>query len=207
MKTILLTLIIVVMFFGCNPSKKQENSKNNQVEEPISSTEIADNNFRKYIESLDEISLPFKHSSSIEKFPELSINYDKQMFEKFKNKMGYAEKPFGILFKNDNSIVTIDLLVGDIENIPVIMSYDLIGNKIDSLWLYQKSGYDMGYAGIAYFTIYEDRRIMVADSTKIWELNEDETNIIEDSFSITVDTVFYQITDNGKIVLTNIRNK
>jgi len=200
MKTTSLTLIIVIISFGCNFFRKQENSKSSQVEELIQSTEIKDNNFRKYIESLDEISLSFKHSSSIEKFPKLSMNYDKQTFEKYKNKSGWAEKPFGVLFKNNKSVVTIDLLVGDIENVPVIMSYDLRGNKIDSLWLYQKSGYDMGYVGIEYFTIYEDRRIMVTDSIKIWKLNDGETNIIEDSFSITVDTVFYRIADNGKIL-------
>jgi hypothetical protein len=84
--------------------------------------------------------------------------------------------------------------------VPFFMSYDLEGNKIDSLGPYKKTGWDMGYEAVEYITVNKDMTVLVADTVKTWKLNEDETNIINDSVTVTIDTVIYRLSDKGKFI-------
>jgi hypothetical protein len=193
------TFIILLIFgiLSCNTAVKKDQQADSNVNDsaalPIRQIENSD--FKKYIKSLDQIPLPLKHSS-IGELPNLSVNYDKKGFEKYR--YVWTSQPLGLLYHTDKNIVTVDLSVGDMGLVPFIMSYDLEGNKIDSLRPYRKTGWDMGYEAVEYVTIKEDLTIIVADSVKTWKLNEDETNIIMDSVTLTVDTVIYRLSDIGK---------
>ncbi|BDX37843.1 hypothetical protein CYCD_11980 [Tenuifilaceae bacterium CYCD] len=178
-----LLILLLISLISCNSNKNSESVRQNE--------------FEKYIESLDQIPLPLNHNMKIE-LPELSENYDTSGFLRFKHV--WTSKPLGLLYKNDKSIVTIELSIGDIGLVPFLVSYDLNGNKIDSLGPYKKSGWDMGYEAFEYLTINKDRTIIVTDTVKRWKINEDETDIIEDSLTITMDTVLYQITIEGEII-------
>ena len=96
--------------------------------------------------------------------------------------------------------MTVDLSIGDIGLVPFLTSYDLDGNKLDSLGPYKKSGWDMGYEAVEYVTFNSDLTILVADTVKRWKLNEDETDIIVDSVKVTIDTVIYRLSDKGKFI-------
>ena len=159
--------------------------------------QIKNSDFKKYIESLDQIPLPLKHSLTGE-FPKLSEKYDKQGFEKYKHV--WTSQPLGLLYKTEKNIVTVDLSIGDIGLVPFLTSYDLNGNKLDSLGPYKKSGWDLGYEAVEYVTFNRDLTILVADTVKRWKLNEDETDIIEDSVKVTIDTVIYKLSDKGKFI-------
>ena len=182
MKQILLIFFLYILI-GCNSNKNSESNKQTE--------------FKQYIESLDQIPLPLNHNP-MGTLPELSKDYDKVAFEKFKHV--WTSKPLGVLFQNDSYVVTIDLGIGDIGLVPFFISYDMNGNKIDSLGPYDKSGWDLGYEAVEYLTINNDRTIMVTDTVKKWKLNEAETDIIEDSLTLTIDTVFYRFSDIGEII-------
>jgi hypothetical protein len=194
-----LVIAIFLSLLSCSSGEKKNLHSGLNMTDSVDTQPVTIENgeLERYIKSLDQISLPLKHSSTGD-FSELSNNYDKQGFEKFKHV--WTSKPLGLLFQTDKSVVTVDLSIGDISLIPFILTYDLKGNKIDSLGPYKKSGFDMGYAAVEYLTIKQDRTIMVTDSVKVWELNEDETDVIEGSMTVTVDTTIYRITDTGKIV-------
>jgi hypothetical protein len=58
----------------------------------------------------------------------------------------------------------------------------------------------MGYEAVEYITVNKDMTVLVADTVKTWKLNEDETNIINDSVTVTIDTVIYRLSDKGKFI-------
>ena len=192
-------ILIIIGTFGCNSTNKKVQLGNlNTNDSSVIKTVIINNpNFKKYIESLDQIPLPLKHSSTSE-LPKLSDNYDKLEFQKVKHV--WTSKPLGLLYQTDKNIVTIDVSIGDIGLVPFVMSYDLNGNKIDSLGPYQKSGWDMGYEAVEYVTFTKDMTIIVADTVKTWKLNADESDIIKDSVTIKIDTVIYRVSESGKFI-------
>ena len=58
----------------------------------------------------------------------------------------------------------------------------------------------MGYEAVEYVTFNSDLTILVADTVKRWKINEDETDIIMDSLTVTIDTVIYRLSDKGKFI-------
>jgi hypothetical protein len=196
-QTILIILVLGILSCNSTDKKTQQLDSNANDSAATAIGQINNPDFRKYIESLDQISLPLKHSSTSE-LPKLSEKYDKQGFGKFKHV--WTSQPLGLLYHTDKNVVTIDLSVGDMGLVPFFMSYDLEGNKIDSLGPYKKTGWDMGYEAVEYITVNKDMTVLVADTVKTWKLNEDETNIINDSVTVTIDTVIYRLSDKGKFI-------
>ena len=192
--------ILILLVFGilsCNSTDKKTQEQDSKDSLSTAIGQMKNSDFKKYIESLDQIPLPLKHSSTGE-FSKLPENYDKQGFEKYKHV--WTSQPLGLLYKTEKNIVTVDLSVGDIGLVPFITSYDIDGNKLDSLGPYKKSGWEMGYEAVEYVTFNKDLTIMVADTVKRWKLNEDETDIIEDSVTVTIDTMLYKLSDKGKFI-------
>jgi hypothetical protein len=154
--------------------------------------------FDKYVKSLNQITLPLHHSSHEGEFSNVSKLYDTVGFEKYKHV--WTSMPLGKLYENDSIVVLVDLSYGDFGQVPFITSFDRNGNKIDSLGPYKKTGSDMGYSAVEYVTFYKDWTIVVADSVKVWKLNSDESDIIPNSETITIDTTYYKIDKLGKII-------
>lgn len=192
-QTILIILVLGILSCNSTDKKKQLQNANDSTATGL----IRNPDFKKYIESLDQIPLPLNHSS-IGKFSKLSEKYDKQGFEKYKHV--WTSQPLGLLYKTDKYFVTVDLSIGDIGLAPFLTSYDLDGNKLDSLGPYKKSGWDMGYEAVEYVTFNSNLTVLVADTVKRWKLNEDETDIVEDSVTVTIDTVIYRLSDKGKFL-------
>jgi hypothetical protein len=154
------------------------------------------NDFEKYVSTLDQIPLPLKHNP-LGQLPELSKDYNKNDFKKFKHI--WTSQPLGIFYRDDKTIGIIDCSVGDWGLVPFLTTYDLKGNKIDSTGFYDKSGQDLGYNAIEHLTFAENRIIIVVDTVKRWDINENKSDITEGSMKMTTGKVVYRILENGRI--------
>ncbi|MBU2928690.1 hypothetical protein [Winogradskyella psychrotolerans] len=191
MKHALKISLLILTLISC---KNESKSKLNKIDSELKADNV-ELNFQAYIKTLDKIKLPIKYSLSESKF---SKKFSKIGFEKYKHV--WTSKPYGILYENDNNVVLADLSIGDGGLVPFITSFDLYGNKIDSLGPYKKSGMDIGYEAIEFLTFNNNRKITVIDSIRKWKLNNDGTDIMENSLKITSDTIIYRIKENGKII-------
>ena len=191
MRHIIIATILLTILWSCNSSTNKDSST-----ESVKATEQASSDFASYITTLDHIALPLE-TNPLGKLPEISKNFDKKNFEKYKHT--WTSQPLGIYYQDEKTVGIIDCSIGDWGLVPFLTTYDLKGNKIDSTGFYDKSGQDMGYEGIEHLTFNADRTITVLDTLKRWEINEDETDIIEESMKVTTGKVKYQILENGKI--------
>lgn len=149
----------------------------------ISCRKDVNEEFIEYINSLDPITLPFNHTYSLDEmiendgFPNISTNFNNAYFKKFQYHQD-AIKPLGILYKNENNIGIVELTEVSIGLFPVIMTYDMMGNKIDSLIPYENFGEDLGYSCKEHL-VFEANKITRFDTLRTWKLNKEETDIIE----------------------------
>lgn len=152
--------------------------------------------FNHYLSSLEKVDLPLEYST----YSGLEFNkieFDTIGFEKYKHV--WTISPVGILYESEESITTLEYSIGDYGLAPFLVSYDTKGNKIDSLGPYEKSGVDLGYDGKEYVKILAERRIIVIDSIKKWDINPQGTDIISESLKVTSDTIVYIVESDGKI--------
>ena len=185
MKNFTLTILAMLIFIACS---QKSTVLNNQI------------TFDEYVKTLNQIPLPLNHSSHEEQFSVISKTYDSTGFKNYKHV--WTSIPLGKLYESDSVVVLVDLSYGDYGQVPFITSFDRKGNKIDSLGPFKKTGTDIGYYAIEFLTINKDWTIMVTDTLKEWKLNADETDIIPDSLTITIDTTIYKIGKLGKIIKT-----
>lgn len=195
MKQIFLAIVLSTVLWSCNNTTKRENPSNYE-----DKVENKNPDFGEYVSTLEQISLPLEHNP-MGQLPELSKNYDKTGFEKYKH--SWTSQPLGIYYKNEKTIGIIDCSIGDWGLVPFLTTYDLKGNKIDSTGFYEKSGQDMGYYSIEHLTFKENRTVVVIDTVKHWELNEDESDIVEGTSKMTTGKVEYRIFENGQIEKTD----
>ena len=204
-----IALFSLLLLAGCNNGPDKSENKDTAVDssaktdspvrknaEPAAETPDA-SMFEKYISSLRQIPLPFKHSA-VKKLPVISGNYYAEGFKKYKSAM--AEKPLGILFKNDKYIITLDYTAADLGDAPCIMSYDAKGNKIDSLIPYRQTGYDMGYEAVENLNIKKDKEIIVSTNIKTWDKNRKGTDTLSGSMKQKISKAVYKINGDGKII-------
>lgn len=196
-----ITLIwITASLIGCNCSKQSlpSNNRRDTMHAQELNSSIKNTDFRTYILSLKDIQLPLTHSS-ISGLPDLSSNYNKEEFSKFK--LEWSARPLGILFQNGQSLVTLEVSVGDVGEgvVPFIVSYDMEGHKIDSLGPYKKTSMDTGYESIENMTIDNERKIWVVNTERTWQVEGNSMRAVKGSERISIDTTIYQINANGKI--------
>jgi hypothetical protein len=154
------------------------------------------NDFATYLGSLDSLETPVKFDTKTE-LKSKSERYDTALFKKYKH--AWASVPYGKIFENDSIVVLVDVGVGDIL-VPLITTFTQQGDKLDSINPYDKAGADMGYLSYEFVTINSNKEIIVTDSTKTWKLNKDETDVIQGTERLTLDTVIYRINNQGKII-------
>lgn len=194
MKHIIHILVIFLLVFAsCSTgSKSSADMKINKNEQQNNS----ENNFEKYLQTLDQIPLPFSHNP-LEQLSTLSQNYDKTAFEKYKH--AGTSKPLGILFNDTETVILIDCAIGDCGLVPFLTTYDKRGNKIDSLGPYKKSGEDIGYKAIEYLIISKDKTILVKDSVTTYALKSENSDVDETSRKLTIGSTKYTIEKDGHI--------
>nr|WKN39810.1 hypothetical protein K4G66_14030 [Tunicatimonas sp. TK19036] len=190
----IITVLLSFLIISCSTNERNNEGTEEQKLEN-QPTEI-NSEFQNYVKSLDKIPLPLTNNT-LESLPELSKNYDKQAFEKYKAQ--YTVEPLGIFYQSNNIIAIVDVGIGDYGPAPNLTTFDRSGKKIDSISFYQKSGTDMLYEGIEYLTLYKAGKISVVDTVKIWEANEDGTDRIDSTMKTSSNTTVYQVMSDGRI--------
>ncbi len=180
----ILFVAFLISFIGCSTPSNKRSDKN----------EKAGISFDTYLKTLDKVSLPLYHNPE-QTFPKISYNYNKEGFKKFKS--SWESEPIGILFRDKNTVALIEFVVADFGYAPFIITYDINGNKIDSLAPYEKTGYDIGYRAMEYLTIREDKSIIVKDSVVTYDINSDSTDIIDSTAKLKIGFTNYKIDSKG----------
>jgi hypothetical protein len=158
-----------------------------------------DNDFKTYVEQLETLTIPVSFATL--RFPDRDTksDYDQRLFEKYKSWTAYMV--YGKLFEDANTIGIIYSVIGD-YNVPILMTYDKMGNKIDSLNLFENnSGFDFERETFEYVTISQDKRIEVIDSIKTWTMDDTGEDRILGTEKLTdVDIFTYFISADGRII-------
>ncbi len=164
----------------------------------IVSCSTKDNDFKKYVGQLETLKTPISFGTM--RFPEQQTKktYDRDLFLKFGNLT--AHEVYGKVFEDEKSIGIIYTVIGDI-NVPILMTYDKQGNKIDSLNLFENaSGFDVVSETYEYVTFNPDKTIQVIDSTKTWTTDVSGEERILETEKLTIDTLTHFVNEDGKIV-------
>jgi hypothetical protein len=104
----------------------------------------------------------------------------------------------GKLFETDDFIAIVGIVPNDTGS-PQILIFDTTGKEIDSYLAYGTAGADMGFNSKNVVTINPNREILFIDSTWTMKINDERTDIIEGTDSLSVTTEQFRITDAGTI--------
>lgn len=156
--------------------------------------------FEKYLNTLNQIPLPFSHNS-FEPFEPLSKHYDKVAFERYKHQG--ANQPLGILFSDSNTVTLLDFSIEQLGIGPFLTTYDKQGNKIDSLVPYQQTSSVFGHNTVSvtrsYLTINKNHTILVVDSITSFSLLPRNSDFGDMRDKVTTSLTKYSIDSNGRI--------
>jgi hypothetical protein len=179
MRQILLPFILILII-GC-----QENRGKQQVENL---------DFKTYINQLETIPLPFAYSSKNGIESNIPILDDQILSQ---HKKYWNDITIGKLFVCKDYTIIVEREIGDFGPVPIFITYDKAGNKLGSFNAFSKAGEDMGYSSSEFVIVDKSLIITVIDSTVVWELNSSETDIIEDSDSLSVGQTTYKLDFKG----------
>jgi hypothetical protein len=127
----------------------------------------------------------------------VGVKIDQHVIDSLQNKIpGYGI--LGKLFETDDFIAIVGIVPNDTGS-PQILIFDRTGKEIDSYFAYGTAGGDMGFNSKNVVTINPNREILFIDSTWTMKINDEGTDIIEGTDSLTVTTEKFRITDGGKI--------
>lgn len=149
-----------------------------------------------YLNSLDTIPLPFEYWSEDE-LPDLSVNYNKSLYPKFKSSQGI--KPYGILFRTHKYSIIIECIEGVKSCFPNIICLDSTGFVTDSL------SFVLELWGIYDKDLYSDFYISINEEGKIAFIDKKPSLIMVDSAGkeigkqLYADTLVYDITGSGRL--------
>jgi hypothetical protein len=157
-----------------------------------------ENGFKKYVGQLQPVTMPISFRSL--KFPDKHINntFDQVLFKKYKPIAAYTV--YGKLYEDEKSVAIIYTVIGDV-NSPILMTYNKMGNKIDSLNLFEgESVFHFESETSKYVTIFSDKRIQVIDSVTTWKMEDNGEDRIEGTGKVSrIDKISYQLDLDGKI--------
>ncbi|MFT7036073.1 MAG: hypothetical protein ACJA2S_004600 [Cyclobacteriaceae bacterium] len=154
--------------------------------------------FPDYLKSLDKLELPLKFD--LNSRMEASKNYDSALFETYKHAWTYA--PYGIAFENDSIVGIIEYSIADNGLAPFLITLDKQGNKIDSLNILRNTFFGEKGQTLVSADLNADLKLIVTDSSKSWQLDEDY-NEIPNTIELRVSNTTYKIQSNGKIKQTD----
>lgn len=177
-------ICLLAILFGCD--RKEHPTKSNT--------------FETYLKSLATLPTPLHFSTTDDGLADLSPTYDSALFSRYKHVWAY--RPYGKVVYEDSTTVVIDIVIGDIT-VPLLTTFDREGNKVDSLNLFARAGWDIGFASDEFVTLTADKKIIITDSTTRWDLNATGDDIIEGTEKLTVKTFIYALDERGSIKLTN----
>lgn len=155
----------------------------------------APDDFQSYTSKIQTISTPVTFQTMNPPSKTLSIT-DEKLFAKYKHI--YADHIYGKIYESEMFLAILYLVNGDVTT-PVIVTYDKIGNKIDSLNLFANaSGLGENRETFVSTTLGADMTITEIDSTLI--RHEIEITAGYDWPRRQIDTLHYTVSTLGKII-------
>lgn len=173
-----LLFISFLFLFGCN-------------------TKTNTSSFDKYLSQLESLKTPVTFKTI--QYPERKTadNYDTALFEKYK--LNEAESAYGKVYSDETGAGIIYTVPADVA-VPVLVTYNKQGNKIDSLGLFENaSGVGLETEVYVRAVYLPNKTIKIIDSTVKWKLDKTGGDRIEGSESFTIDSSQYIIDNSGKI--------
>jgi hypothetical protein len=154
--------------------------------------------FHSFLKKLRKIETPVSFNSNDDYQIKLQYLRDDPFFMKIDSLYG-GYGIFGILFETEDFVA----ILGNIPTAtgtPIITTFDSKGNKIETHSIYENVIGDIGIFSSNFETIYPDMTISFIDSTKTLKLNEDGSDIIPGTDSLSVKKLKYKINNNGKFL-------
>lgn len=178
----LLLILVFPILNACSFGKREVTSEKQETKKIL---------FHQYLETLKQIQIPTNLTKSLSADGTV---YEYGDYTKFKTI--WSDKPFGKLFWKDDKAVTIDLQIGS-SYAPVLVVYDKVGHKLDSLYPMIKidSGIDFEITEEVY--VNQNRNILVMCLTERWQLSSDSSRI-EHTKITTRDTIVYALNNSGR---------
>jgi hypothetical protein len=155
------------------------------------------NQFDKYVGQLESLPTPLI-LKTIE-YPEIKgqQNYDSALFTQYK--LNDAQSVYGKIYDDDKMTGIIYTVAGDI-GIPVLVTYDREGSKIDSVNLFSNaSGFGLESEVYERVILLPNKTIHVFDSIVKWDLNKTADDRVEGSEKVFIDSFKFVVGRNGKI--------
>jgi hypothetical protein len=180
-------ILVIIVFLGCRQGDNKTTDSKNALTDNESLIEL--------LQGLPTIKTPLTFHSS-EKIKWIEPKDDKLIKAILDKMPGF--NAYGQLTKSKTIIATVGIVPAD-KATPVIYTFDLNGNKVDSIFTYHTAGESMGYyaKNIVCFTALDE--FSITDSTLTLKLNKEGTNEIEGTDSLIVSTTKFKITDKGII--------
>ena len=118
-----------------------------------------------------------------------------KILRELKNKNSFSA--FGKIFETKD-FITIIGYIPSASGTPLLVTIDKDGDELDSFVIYQTVGFDMGYYRSNFVTINTDQSITLIDSLVTRMINEDGSDEIPGTDSLTVTRSKFNLTDKGK---------
>ena len=156
---------------------------------------VSQNNpdFQRYINSLDNIKMPFK--TTLKEFD--AKTEQSYLYKKFKLRDGFG--PCGIAYQNKKHIVIMEVAVGDASLAPIFSVFSMDGIKTDSLKPYSGPMDGEGFKTSYSMILEKDFNLTVIDSSWTFEYGANN-EIIESSKKLEIEKNIYALDQNGKIL-------
>lgn len=108
----------------------------------------------------------------------------------------------GKVFETDDNVTILGYIPDDIGT-PILITYDNDGNELSSHAIYENAMGDMGHYTTNIVTITPDRQILFTDSTITRKINDEGTDEIPGTDSLSVTHKKYRLTGGGTIESVN----
>jgi hypothetical protein len=147
-------------------------------------------------EKLPKLETPLEFNSDrMMKLKSIELT-DNALIKKLKDKNYFTL--VGKVFDTENNITILGYIPDDIGT-PILITYDKDGNELSSHALYENAMGDMGQYTTNIVIVRPDRQILFTDSTTTRKINDEGTDEIPGTDSLSVTYKKYRLTDKGTI--------
>ncbi len=156
------------------------------------------NDFYEYSKQLKRFQTPLELRTIVYPGDKVSAQSESELFSKYK--LQDASSVFGVIYAEKDFTGIIYTVAGDIA-VPVLVTYDKTGRKIDSINLFARStGYGLDRETYERVIFLDEGEILVVDSTVTWMLNAAKDDRVENSEKVNMDSIVYKIDKSGRLI-------
>jgi hypothetical protein len=147
-------------------------------------------------EKLPKLETPLEfNSDKMMKWKSIQLP-DNELISKLKEKNTFTL--LGKVFETKDNITILGYIPDDIGT-PMLITFDNEGNELSTHLIYENAMGDMGRYTTNIVYIQPDRQILFTDSTTTRKINDEGTDEMPDTDSVSVIHKKYKLTDKGTI--------